>query len=434
MGYDVIIIGGGASGLMAAVAAGRRGRFALILDQKERSGKKILATGNGKCNYTNHFQTPDCYRGGGKDLAFRLLKKFGWKETVDFFSELGILPKERDGYYYPNSEQAISIAEVLRMEVLRTGGSIRCLERVRSLKKEKGEFLVETVHVLTKEEKGYQKIISKGIQQEGECRIYRAPKVILAAGGMASPAQGSDGSGLKFAKELGHTIVSPIPALTQMRAKEKFLNSLAGVRFFAKGTLFVGQPTLQKPITFEEGEFLFTSYGISGIPILQMSRFAGNALFNGLSVYLELDFLPKIEEEQLVRLLQKRFGGRKENSSKTAEEALVGLLHNKINFVLLKRCEIEEKCSVSDIKETQLLRLAKQIKHFHLIITDTNGFEQAQVMAGGIDICEVKEETLESKIVEGLYFAGEILDVDGICGGYNLQWAWTSGQTAGNAV
>ncbi len=128
MGYDVIIIGGGASGLMAAIAAGRRGRFALVLDQKERSGKKILATGNGKCNYTNHIQTPDCYRGGGKDLAFRLLKKFGWKETVDFFSELGILPKERDGYYYPNSEQAVSIAEVLRMEVLRTGGCIRCLE------------------------------------------------------------------------------------------------------------------------------------------------------------------------------------------------------------------------------------------------------------------------------------------------------------------
>ena len=251
--------------------------------------------------------------------AERILKKFGWKETVDFFSELGILPKERDGYYYPNSEQAVSIAEVLRMEVLRTGGCIRCLERVRSLKKEKGEFLVETVHVLTKEEKGHQKIISKEIQQEGECRIYRAPKVILAAGGMASPAQGSDGSGLKFAKELGHTIVSPIPALTQMKAKEKFLNSLAGVRFFAKGTLFVGQPTLQKPITFEEGEFLFTSYGISGIPVLQMSRFAGSAFLNGLSVYLELDLLPKIEEEQLIKLLQKRFGGRKENSSKTAE-------------------------------------------------------------------------------------------------------------------
>ena len=133
-------------------------------------------------------------------------------------------------------------------------------------------------------------------------------------------------------------------------------------------------------------------------------------------------------------MLQKRCGGRKEKISKTAEVALVGLLHSKINLVLLKRCEIEEKCSVGNIKETQLLRLAKQIKHFNLIITDTNGFEQAQVMAGGIDIGEVKEETLESKIVEGLYFAGEILDVDGTCGGYNLQWAWTSGQIAGNAV
>lgn len=426
MGYDLIIIGGGASGLMAAVAAGRRGRFALILDQKERSGKKILATGNGKCNYTNRVQTPECYRGGGKETAVRLLKKFGWKETVQFFSELGILPKERDGYYYPNSEQAISIAEVLRMEVLRTGGSIRCLEKVISLKKENKEFLIETVHMLTKEEGKNAPLI----QEEGEHRIYHAPKVILATGGMASPIHGSDGSGLTFAKTFGHTIIPPIPALTQMKAKEKFLTNLAGVRFFAKGTLFVQR----KPMTSEEGEFLFTSYGISGIPVLQMSRFAGAALLEGHSVRLELDFFPKMKKEQLVKLLQMRYGKTRESSSKTAEEALIGLLNNKINFILLRQCGIDGKLSVNNIKEIQLYRLAGQMKHFELTITGTNGFEQAQVMAGGIDIHEVKEETLESKLVEGLYFTGEILDVDGTCGGYNLQWAWTSGQIAGNAV
>lgn len=429
MKYDVMILGAGASGLMAAVAAGRRGRSVLILEQKERPGKKLLATGNGKCNYTNRVQTPDCYRGGGKELALRLLQKFGWEETVAFFSDLGILPREKNGYFYPNSEQASSVAEVLRLEVLRTGGNFRCLERVCTLRKESNGFTVETVQEVSKEEK---KTAAKGKKNEllNEHFVYHAPKVILAAGGMASPAQGSDGSGLKLAKALGHTIVRPLPALTQMTAEGKYLKTLAGVRVQGKGRLFIDQAI----VTEETGEFLFTAYGISGIPILQMSRFAAQARADGKPVTLLLDFFPQFRENELLEALKQRYQRSEGAYQQTASEVLLGMLHSKLSCHLLETCKISLSMPAVRINEKQLFQLAGQMKKFSLTITGTNGFDQAQVMAGGVDVREVNPDTLESVLVKGLFCTGELLDVDGTCGGYNLQWAWTSGWTAGNAV
>lgn len=444
MEYDVIIIGGGASGLVAAIAAARRGRSVLIIEQKERTGKKILATGNGKCNYTNRVQTIDCYRGNHPEFAWNLMKHFGFEETITFFSDLGILPKEKNGYFYPHSEQAVSIAEVLFLEAKRLKVQIHCKERVIKIEKRKQNFFIDTQCQIETEEKINRKtdtkinLKDKNAKQklkkgsnigniQIEQRQYSSKKIILAAGGMAAKIHGSDGSGLELAKKLGHTIITPLPALTQLKALEPFVKTLAGVRAEARGTLYINGEKYKK----EQGEFLFTDYGISGIPIFQISRFAAEAILKKKKTELYLDFLPEFDENKAIEFITWRY---QQNRGKTAEEAMIGLFNHKLSFVLLKECNIQLESNSETIPIHQLKKLAHLIKQFKLTIFDTNGFEQAQVMAGGIDTTEISGDILESFLVKGLYFAGEIIDIDGTCGGYNLQWAWTSGFLAGSQI
>ncbi|MDF2610496.1 MAG: hypothetical protein K0R92_1970 [Lachnospiraceae bacterium] len=397
---EVIIVGGGASGLMAGIIAARQKHKVTILEHKDKIGKKILATGNGKCNYTNLIQTPECYRSSDSTFPGKVLAQFDVTKTLDFFSDLGIYPKEKRGYIYPNSEQAASIVEVLKMELERLNVKIQCNIHVdRIVKKE--SFLI--------------------ISNKGQ---FRADKIILATGGCASAQLGSDGSGYDLAKELGHRIIKPLPALVQLKSSEKYFKTLAGVRIEALVKLFINQ----KLITEEYGELLMANYGVSGIPIFQISRFAAKALSEHNKVILKIDFLPSLNWKEVSNLINNRI---KTNPGKNMEELLIGLFNHKLAYVMLKEAGISAYLPCKDANQNQVTNLVNQIKEWNIPINEPNSFDQAQVSAGGIDTREIRPDTMESKLIKGLYFTGEIIDVDGTCGGYNLQWAWTTGFVAG---
>lgn len=398
---NVTIVGGGASGLVAGIFAARQGHKVTILEHKDKIGKKILATGNGKCNYTNLVQLPECYRSNDSTFPMKVLSIFGVHETIDFFRQLGIYPKERDGYVYPNSEQAASVAQVLDMELKRLKITIFLEVHVEHIRKNKNTFKLTT---------------NKG--------DFTADKVILAAGGCASPSHGSDGSGYLLAKELGHKIVKPLPALVQLKSKEKYFKNLAGVRTEAYIRLFVND----KFTAEERGELLIANYGVSGIPIFQLSRFAAKAISESKMVNLKIDFLPSLNWKDTFNLINERL---KSYPKKTAEESLVGLFNNKLAFVMLKEAGIEPALYCEKVTKNNVTDLVNQIKEWKIPISETNPFEQAQVSAGGVNTSEITPSTMESKLVKGLYLTGELVDVDGTCGGYNLQWAWSTGAVAG---
>lgn len=401
---NVIIVGGGASGLVAGIFAARGGHKVTILEHKDKIGKKILATGNGKCNYTNLVQLPECYRSNNPSFPMKVIPAFGVHETMDFFRQLGIYPKEREGYVYPNSEQAASIVQVLAMELKQLKVTV-CLE-------------VHVEHIL-KYKNSFKLTTNKG--------DFTGDQVILAAGGCASPNHGSDGSGYSLAKELGHKIIKPLPALVQLKSKENYFKTLAGVRTEAYIKLCVND----KLAAEEKGELLIANYGVSGIPIFQLSRFAAKALSERKVVDLKIDFLPSLTWKDTFELITERM---KSNPKKTAEESLVGLFNNKLGFVMLKEAGIDPTLNCETIIKNKVTDLVNQIKEWKIPITDTNSFEQAQVSAGGVDTAEITPSTMESKLVKGLYLTGELVDVDGTCGGYNLQWAWTTGAVAGMSL
>ena len=397
----IAIIGGGASGMMAAITAASHGAEVTIYEGKDRLGKKILATGNGKCNFTNLVQEDSCYRGQNPSFSKTVRNAFDTEATLEFFRSIGIEPKIRNGYVYPNSEQAASVADALAMEV--RAKKIKVVsEQVYSVKTSDSVFLV-------KSEQG----------------MAEYDKVILCCGSPAGMKNPKEFGGYALAERLGHHITTLIPALVQLRCKEKWFKTVSGVRTEGKITVFENGTELAE----EKGELLFADYGLSGIPVFQISRFAGEALLRGSKVTCKLDLLPGYSPEELEELLKKRSETLK---NRTAEEVLTGLLNHKLNYIILKECNIDPVAdSKKAYKNEDFKRLAKQYKTLTCQVTETNPFANAQVCAGGVDTTEIEETTMESRLVPGVYFAGELVDVDGTCGGYNLQWAWSSGYVAG---
>lgn len=397
----VIIVGGGASGLVAAISAAREGASVTIVEQKERLGKKILSTGNGRCNLTNEYMEESCFRGDDTSIVTEVLRLFGYKETKRFFEELGVMLKERQGYVYPISEQAGTILDVLCMEIKRLGVNVLLEQRVTTIKKIDQDFRVMTATT-----------------------SMVCDALILATGGKAAPVLGSDGSGYALAKAFGHHLSPVVPALVQLVGKGHFYKQVSGVRTHAKVSLYVDD-TL---VSYDTGELQLTNYGISGIPVFQVSRFAAKGLDNKQAVTAELDFLPTMSDESFEVFLAKRL---EIHGHKKAEDFLIGIFHKKLIGLLLKASRINTDDIMMHVTKEQISKLISVSKHFRIEIEDTNDFEQAQVCAGGVRTSEVNSHTLESIYADGLYLTGEILDIDGICGGYNLQWAWSTGYIAG---
>jgi predicted Rossmann fold flavoprotein len=402
--YDCLVVGGGASGMMAALSAKEEGASVCILEKNNLLGKKILATGNGRCNFTNEKQNFDCYFSGNREVAEEVLHRFHLERTLVFFSKIGVLSRVKDGYYYPRSNQASSVRYCLEKAVMAKGVDFRPSTTVIKIKKEKDIFVIST--------------------DQGE---YRVKKCILCGGGMASPKSGSDGSVLKIAKSFGHHVIKPLPALVQLVCKEKFFFKLKGVRAMGSVTLFVND----KKTAYDEGEIQFTKDGISGIPVFNISRHAVRALDQKKEVYASLDLFPDFSFDVLVTHLRQQLLYR--SYPVTMKDGLIGMLNEHIIGVVLKGLHYSCEDSTNLLSEDDIRSMASLLKDFRVQIIGSHDFESAQVTSGGVDLNEVTNY-LESKKVPGLYFAGELLDVDGICGGYNLQWAWSSGYIAGKCV
>lgn len=401
--WDAIIVGGGASGMVAAIFSARAGKKVLVLEQKDVPCKKIHATGNGKCNFTNRNWEPEFFRSETPELVDRVTSQFSLTDTLSFFKEIGVFPKEKNGYYYPISEQAASVADSLLREAARLSVTIFTGKKVSKIKRNKHNIY----EVFCENEKLY------------------AQNVVLATGGKAAPVHGSDGSGYTLATDFGHSLVTPEPAIVQLKAKGNYFKTLAGVRL--EGCVLL---KCEEKEYRQSGELLFAAYGISGIPVMQLSRYAARALAAHKYVTAELDLFPILPADDLSHELLRRFQRMSQDST---EQAMVGLCNQKLNYVVLTRLNIDPVSKAALRTAADCDKIARMIKQFPMEITDTNGFENAQACSGGVSLTELNENC-ESRIKEGLFIIGELADVDGTCGGYNLQWAWSSGAVAGKAI
>lgn len=400
----VIVIGGGASGIVAAIFAARDGAKVTILEQKDKIGRKILATGNGRCNLSNKDIAIHHYYSVREDQTFlnKILCEFDVKETLNFFNRLGIdIVEKEEGRLYPRSDQASSVVSVLLLELHRLKVDIRCEEHVQSIE------LGDSIRVITDNNK------------------YYCNKLILAAGGKSSPNLGSNGSGYELAKLFGHTIKQTFPSLVQLKTDYLYLKQLKGTKVVGAVSLLNDQNELIKE---DRGEILFTDYGISGPPVLQISRDASYYYENHLDTYVLIDLIPEQSIEQLDNLLINRFAIM---PTKSAESSLIGFINNRLIMPILKSSEITPAKKAGDITKEERKRMVYCLKNISMKVTGTQDWNNSQVTAGGIKLSEVDMNSLASKKAKGVYLCGEILDVDGICGGYNLQWAWSSGAIAG---
>ncbi len=410
MGRKVAVVGGGAAGMMAAVQAAYAGARVTVYERNDRVGKKILSTGNGKCNFSNEDMRAACYYGSGAGYVDGFYKQFGVAETKTFFRELGMRIKDRNGYLYPASEQAATVLDVLRYEMERLGIEICAGCRVTGID---GPGNPGCRLTLETETAAYKK------------RTYDA--VILACGGRAVPKTGSDGTGLAMAKRLGHRIVPTVPALTALRCRETFWKQVAGVRCEARLMLYIDG----NGVSSVQGELQLTDYGISGIPVFQFSRIAAYALQEGRTVTVKIDLMPDPGAADTQEAFWAQRWERQKRQS--MEQFVTGTVNKKVGLLLLKLVGIRETETVCEIEGARRRKLEQLFHAFEVTVKGTNSFEQAQVCAGGVDFAEVTDR-LESVRRPGLFFAGEMLDIDGICGGYNLQWAWSSGAVAGRAA
>lgn len=390
----VLVIGGGASGMMAALTAAENpGNTVTLLERQNRLGRKLLATGNGRCNLSNLHADVTHYHGNDPDFVKYALEKFNVQNTIDFFQSLGLLTvSEPSGKIYPFSDHANSVVDVLRFALDRRGVDVRCSCEVLCVSKKARGYNVKTAD-----------------------ESFFCDKLILACGGAAGSKLGGTDLGYKLLRSLGHSCTATSPSLVQLKTDTTHTRSLKGIRADAKLTLKKGGTALLE----NEGEVQFTDFGISGPAVFEISRFAqkGDLLL--------LDLLRPMSEDALTEFLLYKQAMAPDTP---LEDFLTGLLHNRLGRVILQQggWDLSQMAASLDCQ-----KLSHLIKFFPITITGAMGLEQAQVTAGGIATSEFRADTLESRLNPGLFATGELLDIDGDCGGYNLQWAWSSGRLAG---
>ena len=384
----VLIIGGGAAGMMAALTASQKHEV-ILLERQSRVGRKLLATGNGRCNLTNRNMEISHYHGNAPEFCRYALETYGPERILDFFRSLGLVTvTEKSGRVYPYSDSANSVADVLRLP-LEQSPNVTLVTgcEVTSLRRKKGKFYAEA----------------------GE-RIFEGDCAIVCAGGLAGGKLGGTDMGYRLLSSFGHSRTGLYPSLVQLRTETSLIRSLKGVRCEA---------AVRSSGKTYRGEVQFTEYGVSGPVIFELSRDPGDVLI--------FDFLPEFTKPELEKLLRRRM---EQMPLLPAEDLLTGILHNRLGRTLLRGCGCSLETPCGEL-EDQTGKIAEIMKHFTLRVTGNMGMDHAQVTAGGMDTAEFRPDTMESRRCKGLYAAGEVLDIDGDCGGYNLQWAWASGRLAG---
>jgi hypothetical protein len=398
----IAILGGGASGMAAALAAGeRRDSHVILLERQARLGRKLLATGNGRCNLSNQYATPARYHGNDPDFVAPALEKFSVSDTLSWLGQLGLVTstEQPSGRIYPLSDTAGSVVDVLRLALEARGVEVRCGVTVSSLQRKKDGFA-----------------LTDSTGQTLACQ-----KVIVACGGMAGARLGGVKDGYELLGQLGHRRTSLHPALVQLKTDNTYTRALKGVRTQAVLTLEQSGTVTATA----QGEVQFTDYGITGPGVFDLSRAAA---FAGSDATVCLRLLPELTDQALFAYLYDKMA---HFPTYKAENLFCGLCHNAIARVLLRRVNIPQDRPLYALRQPDVQALVAQIQRFQLPLLGTLGFEDAQVTAGGVQTGDFDPHTMESRLVPGLYACGEVLDVDGDCGGFNLQWAWSSGRLAG---
>ena len=392
------IIGGGASGMAAALAAAENPAVQVILMERQaRVGRKLGATGNGRCNLTNLHAAEGGYHGDDAAFADFAISEFAPEKTLAWFSALGLFTVAEDsGRVYPYSDQANSVVDVLRFALEKENITVKLGFEAEKVKKTAAGFRIE----------------SKEETVECDC-------LIIACGGLAGTKLGGTMSGYKFLRGLGHKCTKLRPTLVQLKSGWGGCTSLKGVRCNCHAAIYHNGRLHSE----SRGELQFTEYGISGPVIFEISRDACQEK-GGWTCHL--DFLPEISSDALIEELHRR-----RNTNLPASELLTGILHNRLGRVLSQSAGISQSRKVSELGDYELQQAVLAVKNFEIGLTEPMGMDSAQVTAGGILTKEFDNKTMESRIVPGLYACGEVLDIDGDCGGYNLQWAWSSGRLAG---
>lgn len=408
---DIAVVGGGASGLMAAIAAKTEGLTqnaadidVVILEQGERVGRKLLATGNGRCNLSNINAGERDYNPAGETFVKAALGALPPVKTIELFKRMGLLCRvEEGGLVYPHSNQASSVLDILRMECSRLGVTVQIGFQLTCIKKSNGLFSLESAANET----------------------LPAKTVLFAAGGMAAPVYGSNGEAARLLETMGHVVVPMTPALVQLTTRAELVRPLKGQR--AKGVAVLFENGQKKAV--QAGEIQFTEYGLSGIAVMQLSRYVDVKRKGTYTI--EIDLLPDLGEQGVVGLCRQR---AENYPHMPGGEIFTGMINKRVGQEIVKRRGIPVSEAIGNISTKMIRALAGDVKHMVFPITGDMGFKGAQVTRGGLDTNGFRKETMQSKIVSGLYAAGEILDVDGPCGGYNLQWAWSSGYVAGKSM
>ncbi|MBQ7136346.1 MAG: aminoacetone oxidase family FAD-binding enzyme [Bacilli bacterium] len=396
------IIGGGASGLLAAIVSKSKNNEVIIFERNNFCGKKILATGNGRCNYWNQDQNLLHYHSTNNELIRNIVNDNVDKKVLEFFDRLGIVPKIKNGYYYPFSNQASTIKNALITEVERLG--IKVLNN----------FLVKNIT-----------INDNGFTVSSQDENITVDKLIIATGSYASPKTGSDGMGYNFLEKFDHTIIKPLPSLVQLKTKGNFLKMWSGVRAEAKVSLYEDDRFVREEI----GELQLTNYGISGICVFNLSNYVARGLDNNKREEIVINFMPFINDDKLTWFINQT-----NLTNKNIKELLLSVLNEKIVEVILKESRLNSNKLFNEVNVNEQNILINYCTNFKLEVIGTNSFDEAQVCGGGVSLEEIDLSTMESKIIKNLYVTGELLDITGDCGGYNLGIAWRTGIIAGISI
>jgi hypothetical protein len=400
------IIGGGAAGMISAITAARAGARVTIFERQDRVGKKLLATGNGQCNLTNINCSTDHYYGADPGFVKDAFSRLSVQQTIQFFDSLGVCTaSEEGGKVYPLTRQASTVLDVLRYELARLGVQTRMQAEVREITNSRDGFTIQ---------------MNKGSD--------RADRIIIACGGKAAPQLSGSESGVMLLEKLGHSAAPIFPALVPLKTSMRFNKHLKGVKINARLTAEISG---QIPL-IEEGELLFTEYGLSGPPIIQLSQPINRARLQNQKVDLRADLFPAWGADRLTDHLKKRFAARPDAP---LDVAMIGLIHKRLISPVIQLSGITDAHKpAGTVSGAEISMLIGVLKNWMFDITGSLSWTDAQLMAGGILTRDFNPATMESHLAKGLYAVGEVLDISGDCGGYNLQWAWSSGFVAGSAI